>query len=267
MIPFLSRGYRLGLALYGAGAFMMTTTLSTYYDPIVYGILGNNASKWKQQPPFYPWGFKVLWLALPIFLFIRFAPQISNAFKTLGPKNSQGFAIFEFLGFAIISFLSFIDFGLNASLAIQFVGYPFIVAATDYLRGFSLDFSFASNTNILREARIEKLKLLHKKWFSGISVLVTVAVAICVTSVLRLYDAWRTDFSVAAAQPMIQSLMIVIVYAGAGLVLGPFAHLLSFLGKIEDQFEKIEPPVMPSAHLLAASARTLEKGRRMKKNA
>ena len=250
MIPFSSKGYRLTLALYGAGAFMITASLATRNDPVIYELLGDKAAMRKGQPPIYLWGFKVLWLALPIFLFLLFAPQIARALRSLKPRNSESFAIFEFLGFSIISALSFLDFGINPSLALQFIGYSFILAATDYLRGFSLNFSFASDPRILREARMEKLKLLHKKWFSGISALVTVAVAICITGVLRLYDVWRQDFGIKASEILLQMLMTVIMYAGAGLVLGPFAHLLNFLGIIEDQFERIEsspePPVATS---------------------
>jgi len=242
-------GYRAGLALYSAGAFILPCLLALVFDPKIYAALGEKASLWRDQQPIYPRGHIVLILSVPIGLFIFFAPHFSRLSSRWGFSKSHGFAIFEFAIFFALCAIAFLCFGLNAVLAIEFMSFGFIICATDYLRGFSLGLDFASNDHIAREARIEKLRLVHRKWFAGISALVTVAVAVCITAALKLYDIWRLDFGIAAAELMIRTFMILILYAAAGLVLGPFAHLLNILGIIEDHFEKIETQLVVQSQI------------------
>lgn len=239
---FTAPGYRLGLAIYGALGFLLSTWITTKYDPEIYRLVVLAGKSWKPGLPEYAWGFKVLWLSLPLFLFIFEAAKISMKLPRSIIGDSLSYGIFIVLVFVSLAAVSLINFGLNGALTIQFAGYGFILGSTEFLRGFQFDFSFAQDKSILREARMEKIKFLHKKWFSAISALVTVAIAICVTAAIKLFETSIEDLGHEAAELLAQILGCVVVYAGVGLTLGPFAEMFKILAKIEDQMDHIEAP-------------------------
>jgi hypothetical protein len=232
--------YRLGLALYGACGFLLSTWLTKSFDPRVYDLAAQAGHVWKPVPPFYFGGQRAYWLAVAIFLFLLIAPKLGQKIPTSLNRNSLSYGLLVVFVYFCLTCISLIIFGLSGALMVQFIGYSFIIGSTEFLRGFEFDFSFAGDRSILREARIEKIRLLYRKWFSGISALITVSIAICITAALKLFDIAREDLGKLASEALAQMLGATVIYAGIGLTLGPFAQMFGILEKIENQLEHIE---------------------------
>lgn len=243
---FESTGHRLGLAIYGTIGFLMSTGLTRTLDLQIYNLAAEDHHIWKPAPPSYPGATKALWLSIPLFLFIFIAPRLTRRMPESIMKNSQSYALLLILSYFLIASISLISFRLNAALAVEFIGYAFIIGSTEYLKGFEFDFSFAHKKSILREARMEKIKFWHKKWFSAISALVTVAIAICVTAAVRLSEIGNEKLGDRAGELLTGMIGSAVIYAGIGLTLGPFAEMFKILARIEDQMDHIEAPENPT---------------------
>lgn len=237
---FRSPKYRLALALYGACGFLLSALSSTYYDPQIFDLASKAGKYIGDVRPEYPWGYYVLWLTIPLFLAVYFGPHLAEKLLKKQIKDSLGLGLFVFMCYAVLCSMSLLNFGANRSLVIEFVGFGFIIASTEFLKGFQIDFSFASDSTISQQARIRKIEFLHKKWFDAIGALLTVSVAVLITGALKLTEIWQQQFGSQGADVFTRSIGMQVVYAGAGLALGPFNLMFKILAEIEDQLEKIE---------------------------
>jgi hypothetical protein len=236
--------YRLGLAIYGTCGYVLSVWLSSKYDRLVWNLASRESPLKQLPPPIFPEVTQTYVLAIVIFLFLLFAPKYGQAIPRSINRNSLSYGVFVAIVYFGLTLVSLFCFRINGGLIVQFIGYAFILASTEFLQGFEFDFSFAGNGSILREARIEKVRLLYRRWFSGVSALVTVSIAICITAAVNLFAMARTDAGKLAADKFGEHIAMLVVFAGIGLTLGPFARMFGILEKIENLLESIEAPVI-----------------------
>ncbi len=232
--------YRILLGAYGAIGFLLSVFLTTKYDPVIYDLAPNATKELGVFAREYSWDYHVMWLATVLFAAVYFAPHLAERLMKRQIKNSLGFGILVFVLYVALSSISLVNFGLNPSLMIEFVGLGSIIGSTEFLRGFYTDFTFASDKGIAQQARMRKIELLHKKWFDAIGAVLTVSVAILITGAVKFTEIWQQQFGTGGAAILTRIVCLEVVYAGIGLALGPFNLMFKILAQIENQLEKIE---------------------------
>ncbi len=222
--------------LYGSLSFILSSLLLIKFEPIISTKVSEAGLTYYAVPnPHFPWGYKVIYLAIPIFML----PFITYRIPAL-KKEALRQAVITFLAYLIPSYVSLLNFGLNVSVLVWSLGFGFVVSSPQFVKYFKIDFAFLERKNMSASAKTAKLQIMYDKWTGAMKLLLTVSIAVCVTALIKLVAILPAKVGEEAAEIMTRNMIIVSIWAGIGLTLGPFTQMFKKLKEIEDKFLEVE---------------------------